>query len=404
MTWEQKIEIRFKITTGDDEVFYPLWRGAEKEREYNTSSFEFINVYGTLVDRKKPQGAKYQLVFYFDGADNIEMSDKFETSCEDPRQWVVEHPIYGTIKGQPLSIKRDDTSLNITEITIPFWESISPDYPFVNFSKKDNTMDMHRKTLYALSVAGTSGVNFTPADISSQSESLQQMSSDLEVLQNDNTYAEFQNALNEGLKAIDNLLLEPLNAIQTIQNFLDLPSTYQQAIKGRVAAYENIYWRLKESIENLADKKYYESMGGTILSLISIVLVTPITGDYILISDVEEALNRLSVLNEDYRQTLDNLSVNIYDVNNAYSPDANAQTELDSLMIYTFANVYSYVFGAKKEYKVVLTKNTNTILLVHRYIGLDANDENIDNFVKRNKIYFNELFSLKKGREISYIK
>ena len=402
MTWEEKLNVQFKITTGDNENFYPLWRGAEKEREFNTSSFEFINVYGTLVDRKKPQGAKINLIFSFDGADHIEMSDRFETACEDPRQWTITHPIYGTIKGQPLSIKRDDSSLNITEITVPFMESISPDYPFSNFSKKDNTMDQHKKAQYAFSVVAD--IQYEPADISKQTDFIQNSAQELYSLQNDNTYSDFQNALNEGLKAIDNLLDGPLNAIQTVQNFLDLPATYIRAIEGRVAAYENIYWRLKESIETLADKKYYESMAGTILSLISVVLITPITGDYVLISDVQGWLNRLSNLHNDYLRTLDSFSVDIYDVNNAYSPNAEAQTELSTLMIMTYADLYQYAFGAKKEYIVVLTKDTNVILLTHRYIGLDANDENIDTFVKTNNIKFNELFSLKKGREIKYVK
>lgn len=404
MDWIEKLNTKFKITTGDDEDYYPLWRGAEKEREFNTSTFEFINVYGTLVDRKKPQGAKINLVFSFDGADHIEVSDRFETSCEDPRQWTITHPIYGTLVGQPLSIKRDDSSLNITEITVPFIESISPDYPFSNFSKKDNTMDKHRKTMYAMSIAGVTGVPFTPADIAKQKEILGEMGKELFSVQSNSTYADFQNALNEGLKAIDNLLAEPLNAIQTVQNFLDLPATYEQAIKGRVASYENIYWRLKESIETLADKKYYEAMGGTILSLISVVLVTPITGDYILVSDVAGWMNRLSALQLDYKNTLDSLAVSVYDVNNTYNADAEAQTELDSLMIYTYANLYSFTFGAKKEMIIYTQRDTNIILLVHRYLGLDADDKNIDTFVKTNNIHFNELFSIKKGRMIKYVK
>lgn len=69
MDWEQRIQTNFSIQTGDGKIWFPLQKGGDKEREYNTSSFEFINVYGTLVDRKKPQGAKYNLIFYFEGAD-----------------------------------------------------------------------------------------------------------------------------------------------------------------------------------------------------------------------------------------------------------------------------------------------------------------------------------------------
>lgn len=406
MNWEEKIGIPFKITTGDGKEYFPLWKGGEKEVEFNTSDFNFINVYGTLVDRKRPQGGKFNLVFWFDGAENIDQSDNFELSCDDPRQWIVEHPIYGTLKGQPLSIKRDDTSLNITEITIPFWESISPDFPFSNFSKKDNTMNQHDLCFHALASV-YANTKFDTIDISNQTDNLDVMMATLSDLPDPtitNSYGDLQNAFNAGLQAIDKLLENPLNAIQTVQNFLDLPATYEQAIKGRVASYEAIYWKLKESIETVADKKYYESMAGTILSLISVVLVTPITGDYILISDVEHWINKLKLLHLDYKTTLDELSLSVYEVNDTYNADAEAQMQLDTLMNYVIYNIYTFSFGTKKERIILVPKDTNIILLAHKYLGLDENDENIDTMIQTNGIYFNELFSIKKGREIRFVK
>lgn len=403
MNWEERIKTDFSIQTGDGKLYYPLQKGGDKEREYNTSTFEFINVYGTLVDKKKPKGARYNLVFYFEGADNIDQADEFESSCEDPRQWTVTHPFYGVIVGQPLSIRRDDSYLNITEVTVPFWESISPDYPFSNFSKKDNTMDQHRKAMYALSVAAADVV-YAPSDIQTQNASLQVMGSELTPLADNNTFADLQNALNSGLQAIDNLLSEPLNAIQQVQNFLDLPATYIRAIEGRVAAYEGIYWRLKESIETVADKKYYESMAGTILSLISVVLVTPITGDYLLVSDVEKWFDKIGFLYQDYVTTLDEISVGVNDINNSYSPDSEAQLQLNILINYSIANLYEFTFGTKRQRIVVVPNDTNVILLTHKYLGLDASDKNIDIFIETNNIKFNELFAIKKGREVKYIK
>lgn len=403
MNWETRIETRFSIKTGDGNIYYPLQKGGDKEREFNTSTFEFIKVYGTLVDRKKPQGARYNLVFYFEGANNIDQADEFEISCEDPRQWTVTHPFYGTIVGQPLSIRRDDSSLNITEITVPFFESISPDYPFSNFSKKDNTRDLQRRTATALASAATD-VSYEPVDIQKQNATLQIMSSELSNLADNSTYADFQNALNGGLAAIDSLLDSPLNAIGEVQNFLDLPATYIRAVEARVASYEAILLRLKESVETVADKKYYEAMAGTVLSLISVVLLSPITGDYVLTSDVEYYYNRLTSLYADYLQTLDSFVVSVYDVSNAYIPDATAQQELSTLMNYSIANLYEFTFGTKRERIVVLTKDSNVILLTHKYLGLDDLDENIDIFIQTNNIKFNELFALKKGREIKYIK
>lgn len=405
MNWQDRVDnIKFSIKTGDGQIYFPLYKGGETEREYNTSSFEFISVYGTLVDRKKPKSRKLPLVFWFQGADNIEQADKFESSCDDPRAWTVTHPFYGVINGQPMSIKRDDSSLNITEVTVPFWESIDADYPLSNFTIKDNTRD--RKALvYSLStISGVTNVNFVAADIPKMNQSILDMSGEMRKIQDGNTYSDFQNALNTGLKAIDNLLAEPFNALGKIQDFLDLPSTYEQAIEARIGNFENIFNRLKSTIKTIADKKYFETMGASVISSLSVVLVLPKVGDYIFVDDVASATLKLTNIYNDYVQTLDSLKTSIYDVNNSYSPDASVQIELNSLVNFTVANLYFLSFETKRERIVITAKQTNLILLVHRYLGLDANDENIETFIKTNNLKFNKLFTIEKGTEIKYAK
>lgn len=405
MNWEERVKnIKFSITTGDGKVFYPLQKGGETEREYNTSSFEFINVYGTLVDRKKPQSRKIPLVFYFQGADNIDQADEFEASADDPRPWSVVHPFYGTINGQPISIKRDDNNLNITEITVPFWESINADYPVSNFTVKDNTRDKRNGVYVAAANSYVTNVNFASIDIAKNVSSITDMAGDMKSIQDDTTYATFQNTLNAGLKAIDKLLDDPLNAIQSIQNFLDLPATYEQAIKGRIASYENIYYRLKTSIKTLADKKYFESIGGSTISSMAAVMVDPGEGDYVLVSDVEASTSKLALIYNDYMETLDELKVSVYDVNNTYNADATVQTELNSLVNYTIANLYVLSFESKRERIIYTTERTNAILLTHKYLSMDDEDNNLETFIQTNNIKLNELFAIEKGREIKYAK
>jgi len=405
MSWEERVDsIKFSIQTGDGKIYFPLQKGGETEREYNTSSFEFINVFGSLIDRKKPQSRKMPLVFWFVGADNISQADEFEESANDPRPWTVTHPFYGVINGQPISIKRDDSSLNVTEVTVPFWESIDADYPLTNFSVKDNTMDKHQKVYYDSSQNAVTNVNFTSSDVGKQAASITDMAGAMKSIQDSNTYADFQNALNSGLKAIDKLLENPLNAIQTIQNFLDLPSTYVQAIEGRIASYENIYYRLKSSIKTLADKKYFESMAGSNIASMCVTMVNPQAGDYVLVSDVAKMTDRLKAIYQDYQTTLDDLKVSVYDVNNTYNADATVQTELNTLVNFTVANLYRMSFETKRERIVYAAKKTNVILMVHRYLGLDNEDENIDTFIKTNNIKLNELFSIEKGRMLKYAK
>jgi hypothetical protein len=404
MSWEEKINnTTFSITTGDGQLYNPLFKqNTELEKEFNTSVFEFINVYGTLVDRKKPQGRRFTLVFYFVGANCIDLSENFEISCDDPRPWKVTHPYYGLITGQPMSIKRDDTSLNVTEITVPFYETIELDYPFVNYSPKDNTREKHRKVLESF---GTIDLPFNDtADIGKNTDRVYNIKAGMEGLQDSNTYSDFQNAFNKCLKAIDKTTADPLAAFQTIQNFLDLPAMYEQALLGRVSSYVNVYYRLKTTIQTLSDKKNFEMLSGSLIASLGYAMVLPIVGDYFLISDVFRMRDILKDIYNDYLETLDGLQVSIYDVTNAYSPNPEAQTNLSSLVQYTLDNLYNLSFETKRERIVYVDKKTNVILLAHRYLGLDVDDLNIDIFIKTNNITLNELFSIEKGREIKYAK
>lgn len=404
MVWEERIKsITFSIKTGDGKLYFPLFKqSTESEKEYNTSTFEFIKVYGTLVDRKMPQGRKFNLVFYFTGADCITDSENFESSCDDPRPWKVNHPYYGLITGQPMSIKRDDSSLNVTEITVPFCETIELDYPFINYSPKDNTRDKHKKVLDSF---GTIDLPYDETvDIPKNLDRVNQINAEMKGLADSDTYSDFQNALNTCLKAIDKTTLNPLEAFRQIQGFLDLPATYERAVLARVGSYFNVYYRLKTSIETLSDKKNFEALGGSLIASMGLAMVLPIVGDYFLMADVFRMTDKLKEVYNDYLETLDSLQVSIYDVNNAYAPSPESQANLQSLVNYTLANLYALSFEAKRERIVVVDKKTNVILLTHRYLGLDVDDENIDIFIKTNGITLNELFSIEKGREIRYAK
>lgn len=404
MTWEERIKnITFSIKTGDGKTYFPLFKqNTELDKEFNTSTFEFIKVAGTLVDRKKPQGRKLTLVFYFTGANCITEAEIFEASCDDPRAWKVNHPYYGLISGQPISIKRDDTVLNVSEITVPFYESIELDYPFVNYSPKDNTREKHKKVLDAFEE-----INLPydeTIDIPKNKERAFLIQKEMQGLADADTYSDFQNAFNKALKAIDKTTQNPLEAFRTIQLFLDLPATYERAILGRVASYFNVFYRLKDSIETLSDKKNFEALGGSLIASIALAMVFPVVGDYFLMSSVFEMTTKLKLVYEDYLKTLDDMQVSIYDVNNAYAPIPEPQANLNSLVNYTLSNLYALSFEAKRERIVVVDKKTNVILLTHRYLGLDVDDENIEIFIETNNIKLNELFSIEKGREIRYAK
>ena len=109
MSWQERLNTEFTITTGDGKTFYPDWKVAEKNIEFNSTKYDFINVAGSLVVRKEPQGANYPLVFYFQGENCIDIANEFEESARDKRIWTIEHPFYGVIEGQPIVTGKQNT-------------------------------------------------------------------------------------------------------------------------------------------------------------------------------------------------------------------------------------------------------------------------------------------------------
>ena len=47
MNWLERLEnIKLEVETGDGETYFPLWREAEKNIQFNTEGFDFIGVKG----------------------------------------------------------------------------------------------------------------------------------------------------------------------------------------------------------------------------------------------------------------------------------------------------------------------------------------------------------------------
>ncbi|MNX97420.1 hypothetical protein D3C86_1297850 [compost metagenome] len=147
---------------------------------------------------------------------------------------------------------------------------------------------------------------------------------------------------------------------------------------------------------------FFESQGATCIASYCNAVVNPIEGDYKLITELDKVSTDLVTMFEDYKNRLDGASVSIYDTTNYWQPDPIVQNNLSELVNYTNSNLYDLGVDSQQERIVYLDKDTNVILLAHRYLGLDTNDENLELFIEINNIKFRELFRLKKGRKIKY--
>ncbi len=403
MDWKDSLDnIQFSIKTGDGKEYFPLWISTDRSIDFNTNTFNFIDVEKSLIERKKAQSSKFPLKFYFQGSDCITQSDLFEASAKDNRYWTVTHPFYGTIKGQPISISRNDANYNVSEIDVDFWETITFDFPKSNLSIQDNTLVKTESVMASSAQSYSSRVVPETKDIQKGKDSNLVVAKSFENLQNDETNIDYQNALSKAQKSANNLIKNPNDFILDAQALLAKPSFYETNVIPRVNAYKTAFLSLKKVFESKSDVLFFESQGATALSNLCLTSVNFGFGvDYTSVREIEIVVSIINDLYNDYLQTLDNNSTSIYDTVNSYQPYAVLQSELLNLIMFTTASLYNLAFDAQQERVVVLDKNSNIILLTHKYLGL-ASDENIQTFKTINNIRLNELLKLKKGRKIIY--
>jgi len=401
MSWKERLEnIKFSIKTGDGKMYFPLWKTAEKSKDFNVSKYDFINVEGSFVDRKKAQGSKFPLVFFFQGDDNIEQCNAFEVSANDSRIWTVEHPFYGTIKGQPTNLKRVDSNFNVTEITIDFWESIEDDYPLSNTSIKDSTIskvsELNKISLNQLVENSKPSTN----NISGLKDSIILTSSKFTA--DSLSYNDYVNLVKTAIKDADKLVTEPGTALGSLQAVISSPAEFIGSVKSKIDSYKSSYEILKNSIGDLFEKYLFESQASSLIAGMCLSAVNPLEDDYVVRSDIESINETINLIYSDYLKTLDSNQVSIYDINNNWTPNALIQSNLISLVSFTSKNLFLLSFDARQERLYELTEDSNLIILTHRFLGLDADDKNIESFRKINGIKNDELYRVRKGRTIKY--
>lgn len=401
MSWKDRLnDTTFSITTADGKNYEPLWKNGEKSKQYNISKYDFINVEGSFVDRKKGQSNSHPLLFWFQGDDHIDQCDAFENSASVSGLWTIEHPIYGTLKGQPVNLSRNDNNYGITEVSVSFWESIENDLPNSDISAKDEVRSMVESVNQLAAASFAEGSKPKTSDISKVRDNALITASKFEA--DSENYTDYQNTVNKASKASDKIVTNTLESFYSLQDVLYAPANFTGSVNRKIDSYINAYGQIKEGLNTLFDKYYFESQSATIISGISQSAINPETGDYVSRNDIDIVNSLLLNLYNDYLSTLDSLQVDNYDINNAFSPDSDVQLELSTLVSFVSQQLFLLSFNARQERSYQLLEDSNLIILTHRFVGLDANDENIEEFRQLNGIRNNELYKVKKDRIIKY--
>lgn len=406
MSWFERIQTEYVITTGDGRKHYPFWVKASYGVEWNVTQFDFPNKAGTLAKRGQPKGRTFPIEIYFQGDDHLDEAESFRISANDPRNWVITHPLYGSLTVCPVSMDANNDDSNVTVFTIPVIETITEDNPQLTVSPIDKIAADVTLTNESLSISFGNDVTPRVPDVNDMARNNQTLySAGAKVVKNDIDAEAYFNAFNTANSAIINATAEPLAAIRTIQSVITYPALFKNAVRERIALFTSQMNSLRLTLSGIADrnqKKLFENNAGSLIAAVSLASANPIDGDYGNRSNVIASISPLVSMYNQYIVDLDSLQSTNGGSIDSYIPDADSLIRLNELVNFTIANLFDIALGAKQERSIMLEEDSNIIILAHRLYGLTPDDKTIEDIINQNNLGINSILQIRKGERIIY--
>ena len=405
MSWEEQIEGNIEITTGDGQVYTPIYMGVVKEIEYNISEFEFPNVDGTRVERGTPKGARHDIEIIFQGANNIDDAKAFENSSKDKRVWTIEHPIHGRLIAHPIKLKFDFDGLNICRISGTIVETLIDDYPktFTDPKAKSNeNVSLANENL----TSSFASIILVPDNIRTLEEitfvAYKSASSKVKSGEQSNEYF---NLYKEANSQLGNAISSLVSPIQAVQNFLMYPALFEESVKNKLNILAS---QLNSLISNFGfltpnEKKIFENNAGTLMMAIVSTVANPLfEDDYKNADDVLSVLDDLVTIYDLYIETLTGLQTSTGSEIDGYLPDPTTLMNITFAVNYTASQLLNIAVNAKKQRSFVLENDSNIVILTHRLYGLLVDDSTMNEFIRNNNLSMDELIQIPKNKLITY--
>lgn len=405
MSWLDKIKTSLIIETGDGKQYKPEWLNASVDKEYNVAQFEFPNVSGTLVKRSRPKGGKYSLEIYFQGEDCLDTAAAFSKSADDPRPWNLTHPFYGRIIVQPLSLNQDNSQLNVSKFTIPVVETITDQYPKGTVNPADKIAQDAATTNTTQASAYANNVVITASDINRQQSAVTIAFDNARKFVPQDEGEKLFNEFNESISLLAEAQDDTQGAIVAMQKVIMSPATYSISVKNRLTVLANSYNSFRESLDVTTTKNQkngYAVNNGTSLTAMALAASTPQPTDYTARAEVVNTIEQLISFYNLYIADLDALQTATGGSPDSYIPDADSLLQLNLLFNYTLSNLFNIALNAKQERNIILTEDSNWILLTHKFYGLDADDKNIVQLMEQNKAGLSSVLQVQKNTRVYY--
>lgn len=404
MSWIDKLTNDLIITTGDNKRYKPLWIRPTKSTEFNYSEFKFPNLSGSLVVRGNPIGRRFPLEIYFVGENHLDDAAAFESSANDKRVWRLEHPYYGLIFVQPISIAFDNTGENVSKISIQVIETITEDYPkgksdplqsillqkieLDGLAERDIIAPVQAADINKMSAVNSKSYNFTTPIIELPDELMQ-----------------LNDLFNKANSAITTATASPILAMRAANAVLNYPANLVTSVDNRITTLKSTFLDLRtglSSIIGVAGKQIYQSQAASLISSMCVAAVTPLDKDY---TSNKKVLQITDIIIEQYNNYMNDLDL-LQSTNggntDSFIPSAETIIALSDLVMFSLSNLQTIALNSRVERSIITEKNTNIILLTHRFYGLDPNDDNINELFANNNWGLNHILQIPKNTKVIY--
>lgn len=405
MSWTEKITTPCIITTGDGQVYFPLWKPTSKQQDYNLSEFEFPEVAGTKVDKQQPKGQRFNLLIYFQGDDHLDQAEAFRISANDKRPWDVSHPFFGDFVAQAVSLDFNQESLNVTEISGVLIETITDDFPQGVVDVTDQVATLSNETDTGIVTAFENNVEPEVEDIQTLQKNNLQTYTEASKFAPPDVAEEYFNLYKRANAAFSLAASDAGGAIAAANAVISAPGMFQISAFNRLDI-------LKTNLDSLITqlgltdsengKRIFEANGAATVKTMAVASVNPLGEDYLNAVDILRAIDILMAAYNLFIDTLNEVQATNGGDEDAYIPDPDTIRNLSGIVKFSISQLYTLSFGALQERRFVLEDDSNPILLAHRLYGLDVDDVNITRFIAQNSIGMNELLGIRKGRDIVY--
>lgn len=414
MSWQDD-EQAYKlipVTTGDGKTYDLKMRFKGGSIDPLTASYNYAGKVGTKPKRNSCASPVYDFLFYV----YQDQWKSFINSISDPSgEWLVKHPLYGDLKGQPTSLSWDNTYQGDVEFNIQFQESISDDTPSVLIDYKSRILT---KNVFIGDITVTAFAPIVPSV--EEIGVLTKFVDDLEEIYQGVLNSEYLNAFYDIRQVLTDTVFDALRFMDIVNTILNI---------GSVLSLDGILYPLKQRFDLITQQNdvinnvdentatlssdgnrstvialFKELAGASNMGAIAVSVSTPsesqndVSGfdvtdvsdaanepDYKYKKDVDSTIEQTNQLLNDYVETLDSIDIEGQGFIK-YSPDDTLSTEANNIILLSIQEIKEVSSGAKEESIHFTKKDTVPEILAFELYG-SASEENVNEIINNNDLF-----------------